>query len=135
MKQLICSILLFVAVLSGYSLTAFSAPKCQQYEFYYQIVPGKNTLSYQVQTENYEHPTTFAIDQNNTLMKGVPGTILGFSLIGRDAQGKVLLHCIYGLNGAVMQNPDETMTCPKTNEEIDNDNGNKICQFFLPSNG
>jgi hypothetical protein len=134
MKLFIHRILLIMLALSCcYSVSSFSAPQCQQYEFQRHTVFAKTPVTYTIETENFEHTSTFTIGSDNTETQGVSGNILGFSLTGRDQAGNVIMHCTYGVDGAVMQNPGESVACPKMNEEVDKEINNTICKFYLPS--
>lgn len=120
-------------VLAVYSANIFSAV-CDQYEFHYDSTLGKNQYSYILRTENYEHTSTFRLDPKNVVEENIPGNITGFSLLIMDADKNSLAHCVYGLEGAVMQNPGESVSCPSLKIKIVKQGQNKtLCQYYIPS--
>ncbi|HLB55708.1 MAG TPA: hypothetical protein VJK30_00055 [Coxiellaceae bacterium] len=127
MKKLIW----FAMLLGCYSLSAF-AVSCEYYDFHYDTSSGKSYFTYNLRTNNYEHPRTFIINSSHADEKNIPAEeLLGFRSIVTSPKGTMLTSCFHGVHGEVLYDDVGNMTCPKLIPSAPDKDGH--CQFSLPS--
>lgn len=135
MKNFILLAALLIISMNCWADDSVSETKCKQFEFDYKVVSGENHYSHHVRTENYEFPLTFDVNNENPSMKTPVGQeILGFSVVISDTNGQRKAYCLYGLTGSMMEDKNNTISCPPLKPEVDNtDKNNPVCKFYLPS--